>query len=106
MSQSPWLEAAFKGPFPHPSALCACPQPRVIDGCMFLKISSGHLPAASATHSKPNTEENLKHGIPICTALAWGPGRCCLNTTCLGETQGETESFQSLSKVFLFSHMH
>lgn len=58
-SQSPRVEAAFRCLFPHPSALCPCPQPRVIDGCVFLRISSGHLLAASATRSKSNTQENL-----------------------------------------------
>ena len=97
---SPRIEGVFRGPFPNPSALCACPQPRVQGGCMLLK-TSGRLPAAFASCSKPNTQE-----IPLNTcyqfALLW-PGALwgCLITTCLGKTHGETDSFQFLSKFFL-----
>ena len=55
------VEGVFRGPFPNPSALCACPQPRVQGGCMLLK-TSGHLPAAFASCSKPNTQ-----GVPLNT---------------------------------------
>lgn len=50
--------SSFQRPLPLPlPSRKSCSQPNVIRGCAFLKIS-GHLPAASATRSKPNTPAN------------------------------------------------